>query len=360
MAPCGGCSSAVVVEHRLVPALVGLRARLRQRGVDADGLQRRPGSELPLEVLAGDELAEPRVERDDVVVLEVDLDERLPVVVALVQLDAVEQVAREVELARRQPGEVLRDVARAVEQQAVPVLDRRAAEVEARLVGEMRRAEQLALEVVGPAVDRADDVGRVALALEHQRLSVPADVRQELDAARVADERLRVVASRQDLVVADLRDHQLVADVAGRAREQRAHLGVEDARIAVPVGRKLRDGLPQPGCGGQIRHDLDVLFGGKKPPTQPNNPGCLRRSAVAVPPRTALLSRPLLPPSPGARARELRTDAWLRRQKLILYGAFRNKVKTLDASRGPPPAGLLRFEGRASRRRATGARAAVP
>jgi hypothetical protein len=44
------------------------------------------GAELPAQVLAGDELAEPRMEWRDVVVLEVDLDEGLPVVLALVQL----------------------------------------------------------------------------------------------------------------------------------------------------------------------------------------------------------------------------------------------------------------------------------
>ncbi len=51
------------------------------------------------------------MEGADVVVLEVDLDEGLPVVVALVQLDAVERVAAEVEVgARAQAGHVGRHV----------------------------------------------------------------------------------------------------------------------------------------------------------------------------------------------------------------------------------------------------------
>ena len=48
----------------------------------------------------------------------------------------------------------------------------------ARRLGEERRAEQLAFQVVGPAVQRADDVLGVAAALQHDRLAVAADVRR--------------------------------------------------------------------------------------------------------------------------------------------------------------------------------------
>ena len=100
---------------------------LAERVVDADGLHRVPRRRTPSEVVARDELAEARMEGLDVVVLEIDLDERLPVVVALVDLDAVEHVAREVEVAATpSAAQIGRDVARAVEQQAVPVLQRRA------------------------------------------------------------------------------------------------------------------------------------------------------------------------------------------------------------------------------------------
>ena len=242
-----------------MPLRVGARARLGQPVVDAHRLQRGPGRELPAQVLAGDELPEARVERPDVVVLEVDLDEGLPVVVALVHLDPVEDVAREVELARGQRAEVRGDVARAVEQQAVPALELGAREVGARLVGEVRRAEELALEVVGPAVDRADDVLRAAAALQHDRLPVPADVGQQLEARRVADEHLRVVADGQRVVVAGLGDHQLVADVAGRAGEQVPHLRVEHAGIAVPGHRELGRGAPKMRGRCQVRHGNTVL-----------------------------------------------------------------------------------------------------
>ncbi len=212
------------------------------------------GANSHFEVLAGDEVAEARVERHDVVVLEVDLDEGLPVVVALVDLDAVQHVVGEVEVAHAEAREVRADVALAVEQQSVPVLQRALAEVEARLVGEMRRPEELALEVVGPAMDRADDVLRVAAALEHDRLPVPADVRQELDAAGVADERLRVVAPLEDVIVAGVRHHELVPDVTRRAGQQEALLGFVDCGIAVPGHRKLRRGGTQTVRRGEVRH----------------------------------------------------------------------------------------------------------
>ena len=73
-------------------------------------------------------------------------------------LDLVQQVAVEVELLRHaELREVLRDVALAVEEHAVPLLQLLARQVEARHVGEVRRAEVLALAVVAPAMQRARD-----------------------------------------------------------------------------------------------------------------------------------------------------------------------------------------------------------
>ena len=57
-----------------------------------------------------------------------------------------------------------------------------------------------------------------------------ADVRDELDAVGVAHEGLRVVARLERAIVADVRRHQLVSDVGGRAREQQALLGGVDTR----------------------------------------------------------------------------------------------------------------------------------
>src|SRR5204863_7190954 len=101
----------------------------------------------------------------------------------------------------------------------------------------MRRAQQLTLEIVSPAMNRTDDVARVALARQYDRLSMTANVRQKLDAIHVANQRLRVVAARQRVIVAGLRHHQRVADVTGRAWKQELPLGVENARIRIPGGR---------------------------------------------------------------------------------------------------------------------------
>ena len=67
--------------------------------MDADGLHRPPVAELPVEVVAFDELAQAGMEGLDMVVLEINLDEALPVIGALMDLDVVEHIARKVELA---------------------------------------------------------------------------------------------------------------------------------------------------------------------------------------------------------------------------------------------------------------------
>jgi hypothetical protein len=94
-----------------------------------------------------------------------------------------EDVAFEVELLRdAEVREVLRDVARPVEQHAVPFLQRLARQVEARVVREFGGADVLAAAVVAPAVQRAGDgaAGKRARALQHDRLAMAADVRDEV------------------------------------------------------------------------------------------------------------------------------------------------------------------------------------
>ena len=106
----------------------------------------------------------------------------------------------------------------------------------------MRRADQRALEVVGPAVQRADDVvAGVAAAAQHHRLAVPADVRDQLDAAvGRAHQRAAFVFLRQRVVVAGLGDRELVADVARAAPEQALHLALEQRGIEIAANRELR------------------------------------------------------------------------------------------------------------------------
>ena len=246
------------------------------------------------QVVAGDEVAEARMERLDVVVLEVDLDEGLPVVVALVDLDAVEHVAREVEVAHAERREVARDVARAVEQQAVPVLQRRAAEVEARLVGEVRRAEQLAL------AGRRSSGGsgrRCSARCRGPCSMIACRCRQMLDRSstplRVAHERLRVVAPRR------ARDSRPGSAPSARARRSRARARTAAAaRRRRPRDRSTRRPEAATWRAADARPWRDrtsaypfvaISVAIATNPTQ--QPGTIT-AVASKPPRTALLSRP--------------------------------------------------------------------
>src|SRR5688572_1771272 len=145
-------------QHGVMPFLVRVGAGLSKRLVHADGLHAVPVAEFPAQVVARDEVAQARVEGRDVVILEVHLDEGLPVERVLDHLDLVEHIALEVELLRdAQFREVLRDVARAIEEHAVPLLQLLAWKVEAREAGKFGRADVLSLAGVAPAVQRARD-----------------------------------------------------------------------------------------------------------------------------------------------------------------------------------------------------------
>ena len=136
-------------------------------------------AELPFEVVATDEIAQTRMEGHDVIVLEVDLDKGFPVVIAFVDFHAVEHVAGKVQVrALAQRAQFLGDSALACEQQPVPVLQWGLGQIEAGIVRKVGRAQQFAASVIGPAVQRADDVARVAAAFEHDGLAVAADVGQ--------------------------------------------------------------------------------------------------------------------------------------------------------------------------------------
>ena len=153
-------------------------------------------------------MAEPRVERRDVVVLQVDLDEGLPVVLAHMLLDVVEHIAAEVQFGLvGHAGQRLRHVeAVALEQQPVPVLRRvEALQVQAGVMVEVRRADQAALQVVGPAVQRTHDVAPgLSASAQHHRLAVAAHVRYQLDAAGRAHQCAALALVRQSAVVAHL------------------------------------------------------------------------------------------------------------------------------------------------------------
>ncbi len=184
------------------------------------------------------------MERADVVVLEIDLDERLPVVVALVHVHLVEDVAAEIELgARAELRKVGGDVAAVVlEHEAVPAARLVAVQVQAGILREVRRAQQPAVEAVRPAVQRADDVGRrLAAALQHHGLAMAADVGQQLDAAiGRAHEHAALAFLRQRVVVADFGDRQLVREVARSVLEDEFLFAAEQILVEIGGNGKLR------------------------------------------------------------------------------------------------------------------------
>ena len=94
-----GDRALVVLQQGVVPALVNGASGFAQAVGNPHSLHRVLVLQFPLQIVAGNEVAKPWVEGADVVVLEVDLDEGLPVVVAHMHFDMVKGVTREVELA---------------------------------------------------------------------------------------------------------------------------------------------------------------------------------------------------------------------------------------------------------------------
>lgn len=147
----------MIIEYRLVPARIDRRARLVERR-NAHALYGAPFAELPLEGAAIDEIAQPRMEGHDVVIPEIHLDESLPGCSGSRGIDPVELVAGEVETSGQlHASEIGRRRARPAEEEPVPRFQRLALQVQARRLGEMRRTHQPPREIVGPAVQRADD-----------------------------------------------------------------------------------------------------------------------------------------------------------------------------------------------------------
>ncbi len=94
------------------------------------------------EVVAVSEVSEPGVEEIDVVDLQVHLDEGFPVDVVVVDANRIEHVAAEVPV--RGGGDLCQvqaRIARAGKQQSLPVGERSRAQLHARALREMRRAE---------------------------------------------------------------------------------------------------------------------------------------------------------------------------------------------------------------------------
>jgi hypothetical protein len=190
----------------------------------------------PAQIIAGDETRQPRMEWNDVVELQVDLDKGLPVLLALGDRHPVEDVPGHVELPVDTPaGQVPRDIAPSGEQQAIPVRKRRLEQVAAGVVGEMRRTKKRTLHVVGPAVQGAHKIPGVAFALDDNCLAVPAGVGHQLDAVGVVHQHLAVVGPFQRVVVARVRHHDVCPHTPGIGEQE---LLSSNALVEVPGDRQ--------------------------------------------------------------------------------------------------------------------------
>ena len=211
--------------------------------------------EFPAQVVAGHEVAKARVERADVVILKVDLDEGLPVVVALVHLDVVELVAFKAQFVlRAHAGQVGGNVAAVVfKQKTIPFAQLVVVEVQAGVVGKMRCAQQLALGRIGPAVQGTDDVAtgggavlrQMATSFQHDRLAVPTDVGDQPDPVRGVHQRPALVFLRQGIKVSGLGHAQAMPDVAGPLLKQDLHLAPIQRFVKISRNRKLTLSLLQ-------------------------------------------------------------------------------------------------------------------
>ena len=106
----------------------------------------------------------------------------------------------------------------------LPVLQLLLVEIEAGIGREVRRTNQLAAGVVGPAVNRADDVLGIATALQHERLSMATDIRHVVVAIGLVHQHAAMIQRFLGAVVMDIGDHQLVADIARTGIEDKLFL----------------------------------------------------------------------------------------------------------------------------------------
>ena len=155
------------------------------------------------------------------------------------QLDAIEGIAIEIELrAWAHARQIGGDVAAVVfKQQAVPLLQLVVVQVQARVLGKVRRAQQLAIGRIRPAVERANDVAactslllgvQVAPAAQHHGLAVATNVGDELDTALgVAHQGTAFGLMGQGVIVARVGHRQLVAYIAGALPEERVQFALE-------------------------------------------------------------------------------------------------------------------------------------
>ena len=118
-----GCHALAVVAQGVLPALVNRAARRAGLWRCADSLHRVMLCKFPAQVVAGDKATQTGVKGANMVVLQIHLNEGLPVVVALMHFDFVQNKAGEVQIGLRAHARQfgLNVTSVVLKQQAVPL-----------------------------------------------------------------------------------------------------------------------------------------------------------------------------------------------------------------------------------------------
>ena len=98
----------------------------------------------------------------------------------------------------------------------------------------VRRTHEAAVQVVGPAVQRTDDIPGVAAPFEHDRLAMAADIGQQFHTRVVAHQHAGVIHPGQRVEIAEIRRHDFVTDIPRSIVEQQALLEFEELAVEIP------------------------------------------------------------------------------------------------------------------------------
>jgi hypothetical protein len=117
------------------------------------------------------------------------------------------------------------------------------------------------VQVIGPAVQWADDVGLgIAASAQHDRLTVAADIRDQLDAVAGPHQGAALTFLGQGIVIAQARHGQLMRQVARSVLKDEFLFAAEQVFVEVGADRELRArALQSFQRDAQVRHDPQDL-----------------------------------------------------------------------------------------------------
>ena len=144
------------------------------------------------------------MKRHNVVVLEVNLDKGFPIKVVFRDLCFVENKTAEVEIfCPFNFGQIINNRIGALEQQPVPSCQGFFWQMQAGLRVKMRRAQQSALVVIGPPMQRANNISSLKLprTFEHDRLAVPTNIRDQLNGGTIVDQCPGIIANGSIIIL---------------------------------------------------------------------------------------------------------------------------------------------------------------